>query len=39
MLLHELHVRHNLSSILVTHNEKLARICSRVYRLENGKLV
>jgi lipoprotein-releasing system ATP-binding protein len=38
-LLHELHVRHNLSSILVTHNEKLARICSRVYRLENGKLV
>jgi lipoprotein-releasing system ATP-binding protein len=39
MLLHELHVRHNLSSVLVTHNEKLARICSRVYRLENGKLV
>jgi len=39
MLLHELHVRHNLSSILVTHNEKLARICSRVYRLESGKLV
>jgi len=38
-LLHELHVRHNLSSILVTHNEKLARICSRVYRLEYGKLV
>jgi len=38
-LLHELHVRHNLSSILVTHNEKLARICSRVYRLESGKLV
>lgn len=38
-LLHELHVRHKLSSILVTHNEKLARICSRVYRLENGKLV
>ncbi len=39
MLLHELHIRHNLSSVLVTHNEKLARICSRVYRLENGKLV
>jgi lipoprotein-releasing system ATP-binding protein len=39
VLLHELHVRHNLSSVLVTHNEKLARICSRVYRLENGKLV
>lgn len=38
-LLHELHLRHNLSSILVTHNEKLARICSRVYRLENGKLL
>ncbi len=39
MLLHELHVRRNLSSVLVTHNEKLARICSRVYRLENGNLV
>ena len=39
MLLHELHVRHNLSSVLVTHNEKLARISSRVYRLENGKLI
>lgn len=39
VLLHELHVRYNLSSVLVTHNEKLARICSRVYRLENGKLV
>jgi lipoprotein-releasing system ATP-binding protein len=39
VLLHELHVRHNLSSVLVTHNEKLARICSRVYRLENGKLL
>jgi lipoprotein-releasing system ATP-binding protein len=39
VLLHQLHVRHSLSSVLVTHNEKLARICSRVYRLENGKLV
>jgi lipoprotein-releasing system ATP-binding protein len=39
VLLHELHVRHNLSSVLVTHNEKLARICSRVYRLENGNLL
>ncbi len=39
LLLHDLHVRHNLSSVLVTHNEKLARICSHVYRLESGQLV
>jgi lipoprotein-releasing system ATP-binding protein len=38
VLLKGLHARHSLTSIIVTHNEKLARICSRVYRLENGKL-
>ena len=37
-LIRELHERHSLSSILVTHNEKLARLCSPVYRLENGRL-
>jgi len=37
-LFRKVHERHNLSSIIVTHNEKLARICSKVYRLENGKL-
>ncbi len=34
----DLHRRHGLTSVLVTHNEKLARICSRIYRLENGQL-
>jgi lipoprotein-releasing system ATP-binding protein len=37
-LISELHVRHELTSIIVTHNEKLAKICTRIYRLENGKL-
>lgn len=32
------HETHGLSSILVTHNERLARICTKVYRLENGVL-
>ncbi len=38
-LLRELHAKHGLTSIIVTHNERLARICSRVYHLENGKLI
>jgi lipoprotein-releasing system ATP-binding protein len=37
-LFRKAHEIHGLSSIIVTHNEKLARICSKVYRLENGKL-
>ena len=37
-LIRSLHNTHGLTSILVTHNEKLARICSRVCRLEDGKL-
>ncbi len=37
-LFRSLHQRHGLTSILVTHNEKLAEICSRNYRLERGKL-
>jgi len=37
-LFQALHTRHSLTSILVTHNEKLAAICSRIYRLENGIL-
>jgi lipoprotein-releasing system ATP-binding protein len=35
----EMHRKRGLTSILVTHNEKLAAICSSVYRLENGTLV
>jgi lipoprotein-releasing system ATP-binding protein len=38
-LFHTLHSRHALTSILVTHNEKLAQTCSRTYHLENGKLI
>ncbi len=38
-LLRNLHAQHNLTSIIVTHNEKLAGICSRVHRLENGILI
>jgi lipoprotein-releasing system ATP-binding protein len=34
----DLHRKRGLTSILVTHNEKLARICTRTYRLENGRL-
>jgi len=37
-LFRRVHERHDLSSIIVTHNDKLARICSKVYRLENGVL-
>ena len=38
-LLRSLHVQRGLTSVLVTHNEKLARICTRQYRLENGQLI
>jgi lipoprotein-releasing system ATP-binding protein len=37
-LFRSLHERHGLTSILVTHNEKLAQICSHRYKLENGQL-
>jgi lipoprotein-releasing system ATP-binding protein len=37
-LLKSLNARHNLTSILVTHNERLAQICTRTCRLENGRL-
>jgi len=37
-LFKDLHSKHRLTSILVTHNDKLARTCSRVFRLEQGKL-
>jgi lipoprotein-releasing system ATP-binding protein len=38
MLFRTLHDRHGLTSIMVTHNTRLAGICSRVYRLDNGRL-
>jgi lipoprotein-releasing system ATP-binding protein len=38
-LFRALHDKHGLASIIVTHNTRLARICSRVYRLDNGVLI
>jgi lipoprotein-releasing system ATP-binding protein len=38
-LIQELHTKRRLTSIIVTHNESLARICTSVYRLEHGKLI
>lgn len=37
-LLQALHEKHGLTSIIVTHNERLADVCSRRCRLENGLL-
>src|SRR5208283_2813942 len=37
-LIERLHVSHGLTSILVTHNMDLAARCSRILRLENGRL-
>jgi len=37
-LFRSLHCSLGLASILVTHNERLAHICSRTYHLEGGRL-
>jgi len=37
-LIHSLHHRHGLTSVLVTHNESLAAASDTAYRLENGQL-
>jgi len=37
-LIRALHAAQGLTSIVVTHNERLARICSRTFRLEEGRL-
>lgn len=34
----DLHRRKGLSSIIVTHNEKIARYCRKLYLMEGGKL-
>jgi lipoprotein-releasing system ATP-binding protein len=38
-LFQQLHLQRGLTSILVTHNEKLAHTCSCTYRMENGRLL
>jgi lipoprotein-releasing system ATP-binding protein len=37
-LIQEMHQKKGLSSIIVTHNEKIARFCQKLYVLEAGKL-
>jgi lipoprotein-releasing system ATP-binding protein len=37
-LLREMHREHGLTSIIATHNPKLATACDRVLRLEDGRL-
>ncbi len=37
-LILELHRRKGLSSIIVTHNERIARFCQKIFLLENGRL-
>ena len=37
-LLREMHAEHGLTSVIATHNPKLAAACDRVLRLEGGQL-
>jgi ABC-type lipoprotein export system ATPase subunit len=37
-LIQELHRKKDLSSIIVTHNEKIAQFCQKIYLLEAGQL-
>ncbi len=37
-LIRSLHARKDLSSVIVTHNEKVAQFCDRTFFMENGQL-
>src|SRR6185503_21175850 len=37
-LLRQMHAEHGLTSVIATHNPKLAASCDRVLRLEGGQL-
>jgi lipoprotein-releasing system ATP-binding protein len=38
-LLREMHAEHGLTSIIATHNMRLAALCDRVLKLEQGRLI
>jgi len=38
-LLRQMHSEHGLTSVIATHNPRLAAACDRVLRLERGQLV
>ena len=38
-LLREMHAEHGLTSVIATHNPRLAAACDRVLRLERGQLI
>jgi lipoprotein-releasing system ATP-binding protein len=38
-LLREMHAEHRLTSVIATHNPRLAAACDRVLRLEHGQLI
>ena len=37
-LIQELHEKRGLSSIIVTHNEKVAQFCHKLYVMDSGRL-
>jgi ABC-type lipoprotein export system ATPase subunit len=37
-MIRELHAERNLTSVIVTHNEKLAAQCDEIWEMEGGRL-